>query len=301
MGKSPVCAISHTGRTSPVAPDVPHLSPRSSRPTGPSYTPEVTTATTTTAHDPTGDLVRIGLLHAALVAAPVLVLLVLLVPAGLAVAVAVVVAAAVTVVRARRTDERIAAAVGARPVAEAAVPRLASAVEHVAMAVGVSPPRLHVVDDTARNAVVWGSGRGPASLAVTSGLLDAAEPIELEAVVAHLLTDVRDGLVEAPTVATAMLGPLAAGPLAGVVARLAEAGADDRRIVLADLEGAKATRYPPGVVAALEHVRGGSSHVARSPKPLQALWFAAPADADRDGPFHAHPPVADRIDLLREL
>jgi heat shock protein HtpX len=169
------------------------------------------------------------------------------------------------------------------------------------MAVGIGPPALHVIDDPARNAVVWGSGAGPASLAVTTGLLEAVQPIELEAVVAHLLSDVRDGLVEAPTAATALFGRLATGPLAPLVAALAEAGADDRRIVLADLEGARATRYPPGTVAALERVQTGRSVVARSPRSLQALWFAAPCEPEPGDRFQAHPPLADRIDLLREL
>jgi len=161
--------------------------------------------------------------------------------------------------------------------------------------------RLHVIDDPARNAVVWGAGARPASLAVTAGLLEVAEPIELEAVVAHLLADVRDGLVEAPTAATALFGALAGGPFAGVVASLARAGADERRIVLADLEGARATAYPPGLVAALERVQAGSSGVARTPEPMQALWFAAPSEPAPGDPFQAHPPLADRIDLLREL
>jgi heat shock protein HtpX len=181
------------------------------------------------------------------------------------------------------------------------VPRLSSTVEHVAMAVGASPPSLHLIDDPARNAVVWGSGQAAACLAITTGLLDVVEPVELEAVVAHLLAGVRDGLVEAPTFATAMFGPLADGPFAGLVASLARAGDDDRRIVLADLEGARATAFPPGLVAALERVRTGSSEVARTPKPLQVLWFAAPSEPAADDPFCAHPPLADRIDLLREL
>ncbi|HEX4902097.1 MAG TPA: hypothetical protein VFV42_04755 [Acidimicrobiales bacterium] len=249
----------------------------------------------TTAHDPTGDLVRIGLVHAAAVAVPALVVALLLLPAPLAVVLAVVVGVAVTVWRAHGADARIGRAVGARTVDPADVPRLAGAVESVAMSVGVSPPVLHVIDDPARNALVWGAGRGPACLAVTTGLLDVAEPVELEGLVAHLLTDVRDGLVEAPTAATALFGGLAGGILRG----LARAGGDDRRIVLADLEGARAIRYPPGVVAALERVRAGSPTVARSPEPLRALWFAAPAEAAEDE--GAHPPVDDRIDLLREL
>jgi len=255
----------------------------------------------TTANDPTGDLVRVGVAHSAAVALPLLVLGLLVLPPLVAVVVALAVATVVTVVRARRSDDAVAAALGARPVRDADVPRLASAVEQVAMAVGTAPPRLHVIDDPARNAVVWGAGARPASLAVTAGLLEVAEPIELEAVVAHLLSDVRDGLVEAPTAAAALFGRVASGPLAGLVARLAQAGADDRRIVLADLEGARATRYPPGAVAALERVAAGRSAVVRNPPVLQALWFAAPGEPGVDDPFHAHPPLADRIDLLREL
>lgn len=250
---------------------------------------------TPTAHDPTGDLVRIGAVHATAVGVPVLVLALFLVPAVAAVLVGLVVGVAVTVVRARGADERIGRSVGARPVDPADVPRLAGAVDHVAMAVGVAPPTLHLIDDPGRNALVWGSGQGPASLAVTTGLLEVAEPVELEGMVAHLLTDVRDGLVEAPTAATALFGGLAGGLLRS----LARAGGDDRRVVLADLEGARAIRYPPGVVAALERIRRGSPTVSRSPEPLRALWFAAPSEpSDPDG---AHPPIDDRIDLLREL
>lgn len=254
-----------------------------------------------TAHDPTAALVRLGAVHAAVVALPVLVVALVLLPWWLAPLLAVAVGAGVTVVRGRDIDRRVGAALGARPVPDREVPRLAGVVESVSMATGVAPPRLHVIDDPARNAVVWGSGTGPASLAVTSGFLESAERIELEAVVAHLLVDVRDGLVEAPTVATALFGALAGGPLAGAVAALARSGIDERRIVVADLEAARATQYPPGAVAALGRIRAGASGVSRSPRPMQPLWYAAPVEPAPDDPFAAHPPVLDRIDLLREL
>ena len=254
-----------------------------------------------TAREPTADLARIAAVHAAVVAVPVLILGLIVLPLWLAPIVAVVVAVAVTALRCRGMDERIAGSLGARPLAAGEVPRLDGVVESTSMAVGVAVPRVHVIEDPARNAVVWGSGAGPASIAVTTGLLDTAERIELEGVVAHLLADVRDGMVEAPTVTTALFGALATGPVAGFVAWLARAGEVERRVVVADMAAARATQYPPGAVAALERVRAGSSGVERSPRPLQSLWFAAPsAPADGD-PFAAHPPLADRIDLLREL
>lgn len=274
---------------SEAAPSAPRTAPRSTVATDPPI-----------AREPTADLIRVGAVHAAIVALPVLVLGVLVVPIWLAVVLALLVGTGVTVMRCRGIDRRIGAVLGARAVADADLPRLAGVVDSTSMALGVERPLLHVIDDPARNAVAWGSGTGPASIALTSGLLDAAERIELEGVVAHLLADVRDGMVQAPTVATALFGPLAGGPLTGLVAALARAGEDDRRVVLADMAAAQATQYPPGAVAALERVRDGSTAVP-SPRPLQSLWFAAPSEPSGEDPFAAHPPLADRIDLLREL
>ena len=275
--------------------------PRSSeQPTAaPAVAPDAVRSTT--GHDPTADLVRLGLVHGAAIFLPVAVVGVLVLPPLLGLLVALVVAVVVTVVRSRGIDERVGRALGARPVAAADHPRYAGLVESVAMGVGVAPPVLHVIDDPGLNALSWGSGTGAASIAVTTGLLDAAERIELEAVVAHVLVDVRDGIVEGPTVATALFGPLAGGPLAGIVATLARTAADDRRVVLADLEGVRATQYPPGAVLALERLRDGDTRVARCPRPLHPLWIDAPAPLGDADPFAVHPPLADRIDLLREL
>lgn len=251
--------------------------------------------------EPAADLLRIAAVHAALVALPVLLVGLLLLPLWLAPPVAIVVGVAVTAIRCRDIDGRVGAALGARRVEVGDVPRLAGVVESTSMALGVALPCLHVIDDDAGNAVAWGSGPGPASIAVTTGLLDRVERIELEGVVAHLLAEVRDRTIEAPTVTTALFGPLAQGPLSGLVASLARAGEDERRIVVADMAAARATQYPPGAVAALERVRQGPTAVARSPRPLQALWYAAPSEPVDGDRFAAHPPLADRIDLLREL
>ncbi len=70
-------------------------------------------------------------------------------------------------------------------------------------------------------------------------------------------------------------------------------------MVTADLDGVRATRYPPGLVAALEKIRGTSTAMPTVPPTLSVLCFAAPTDGD--GGFAVHPPVEDRIDLLREI
>ncbi len=255
----------------------------------------------TTPTDPTADLVRLSVPHAALVFVPLALLAWLVLPWWLAVPLALAIAVGVTMVRARNIEDRIAARLGARPIDPTERPRFAGLVESMSMAVGVRPPRLHVIDDPAANAVVWGTGAGQACIAATTGLLDDIDRIELEAVVAHLLSGVRDGAVEAHTVLTALFGPLAEGPLRSVLGRLIDAPEDDRRIVLADLDGVRATQYPPGAVAALGRLASRSTFVARSPGPLQPLWLAAPVEPEPGDPFAVHPPLADRIDLLREV
>ncbi len=270
-------------------------------PAGPTPTTGPTPRPGAARPDPTRPLRAVAAVHALLVAVPLLVVGVVVLPPLVAVLLAPLVGVVATLLRCRDLDERLGAALGAVPVDPTRHPRLVNLVEAQAMAVGVTPPALHVVDDDAANAVSWGVGLGPGALAVTTGLLAQVERIELEAVVAHLLTGLRDRATLGPSAVQALLGPLASGPLAGPVAALAGVTADDRRLVQADLEGVRATRYPPGAVAALERLETLDTHVGRSPSALQPLWLAAPAPAGPDDPFAVHPPLADRADLLREL
>ena len=254
--------------------------------------------------DTTPDLLRLLVLHGALVAVPVLAVagLVLGLLAGalgvvLGVVLAVAVGAAVTAARLREVDGRMAAAVGARPATVEEFPRLHSLAENVAMAVGVAPPELFVLDGPERNALTWGDGSGPLCTAFTTGLLESVDRIQLEALLGRQLAVARDGSVDVLTVAAALFSRF--GALDAPVASVARHAVDDRAVVEADLEGVRATGYPPGLVAALEVVRAGSAALPSVPRALRGACLAAPDDSP--GPFDVHPPLADRIDLLREM
>ena len=259
-----------------------------------------------TARDTAPDLARVVALHVAVVAVPVLVVVLILVSllAGpvvgvlVAVVVALLAGVGITAVRLREADERIRAAIGARPAAAQDHPRLHGLAENVAMAVGVGVPRLFVIDTPARNAVTWGDGRAPACAAFTTGLLDAVDRVQLEALLGRQLVVTRDGSVDVLTVAAALFDRLP-GFLDGPVASLVHRAIDDRAVVGADLEGVRATCYPPGVVAALEVVRAGDTALPGVPRALSGACLASPHLGE--GPFGVHPPLADRIDLLREI
>ncbi len=252
-----------------------------------------------TKRDATTEVLGVVAVHAALVALPVFLVSLFLLPALVAIVVALVVGVGVTALRLRGIDGRLGSAMGAARLPDGERPRLESVTESVAMAVGVAPPELFVIDSPACNAVVWGTGNDSFRCALTSGLLDSMDRVELEAVVGHQLAIVHDGGLPVVTVGSALFGPVAKGPLEAAIAWAVHRTIRARSVVVADLDGVRATRYPPGLVAALEEIRGASTVVATVPPTLSVLCFAAPTDAA--GPFSVHPPVEDRIDLLREI
>lgn len=256
-------------------------------------------ATRLAERDTTSEVVLLVALHTALIAVPVFVVTVFLIPLLLALIVAVVAGAVVTALRLRNIDTRLASAVGAVALAEGDRPRLDSVTESVAMAVGVATPQLSLIDSPSCNAIVWGSGSGPVRLAVTSGLVDSMDRLQLEAVMGHQLAIVANGGIDVVTIGSALFGPLARGPLEAFVGSFVHRTVRARSVVVADLEGARATRYPPGLVLALEAIQGTSTAVETIPPTLSVLCFAPITDAS--GPFSVHPPVEDRIDLLREI
>jgi Zn-dependent protease with chaperone function len=259
------------------------------------------------ARDTTPDLARVVALHAvvsAVVFLPAaffvwrLVGANIVVAALLSVVVALALGAPTTAWRLQGIDDHLHAALGARPAVPSEHPRLGSLAENVAMAVGVATPRLFVIDAPGRNAVTWGDGRGPASIAFTTGLLDSVDRVQLEALLSRQLVVTRDGSVDVLTHAAVLFSRLPRF-LDRPVASIVHHAIDDRAVVGADLEAVRATCYPPGMVAALEIVRAGDTRLPNVPRALSGACLAAPDDGE--GPFAVHPPLADRIDLLREI
>ncbi len=164
--------------------------------------------------------------------------------------------------------------------------RLASLVESVALAVGIPEPALRVLQDPAPNALVTGRDPRRATLVATSGLLDRLDRLALEAVVAQQLSLIRAGRTRHRDIAVAVLGT--AGQLVPPLARLAaRAAAADQG---ADVAAVTVTRYPPGLLSALEAVTAGPE--VRSSPALAPLWFVPPG-ALKD--------LTLRVETMREL
>lgn len=169
----------------------------------------------------------------------------------------------------------------ARPFDQA---RLLNLVEGLCATIGVREPEVRVRPDLSLNAAVCGRRRRSATIVVTQGLLDQLDRLELEGVLAQLLTRVRcyDMLPATVTVATLGIGSTLLSPPEPVTAM-------DRAAV-------GFTRYPPALVSALEKVEAKGSEVKGASRATSQLWFAEPG-----GGVRALTPLKDRIEALREL
>jgi heat shock protein HtpX len=215
----------------------------------------------------------------------------------------------------RYGDRLVLASTRAQEVTPEQEPRLHNVVEGLCIAAGIPKPRVYVVPERAPNAFATGRNPEHSSIAVTRGLLDMMNRVELEGVVAHELSHVRDrdilvGTVVATLVGTVVLisefflrwfwwggmggrrGDDRSGGgleaiffviglvlliLAPIVGQIIKFAVSRRREYLADAEGAMLTRYPPGLAAALRKV-AASDHAMRSANNATAhLWLDQPS------------------------
>jgi heat shock protein HtpX len=180
-------------------------------------------------------------------------------------------------------------------------------VEGLCIASGLPKPRLYVVDDPAPNA--FSTGRNPkhAAVAVTTGLLERMNRVELEGVLAHELSHIRNYDVLVMTLAVTMVGIILL-IFAPIIATLMQFAVSRRREYLADASGVLLTRYPPGLISALEKLKEDHTSTHFASKATAHLWIEEPLDKESNKGdtkwnhlFDTHPPIDDRIHALEEM
>ena len=223
--------------------------------------------------------------------------------------------------------------------------RLHNLVEGLCIASGLPKPRVYIVDDPAPNAFATGRDPKHAAIAVTTGLLEKLNRVELEGVVAHELSHIKNYDILVSTLAVTLVGAVAllsnlairlmwwnggrerrAGdrndsnnPLALIgfvflilsplLAKAMQAAVSRKRETLADVSACQMTRYPPGLIAALEKLKADTTVTHSSTTATAHMWIEQPmsgvADHGKLGRwnrmFDTHPPLEERIALLREL
>lgn len=219
-------------------------------------------------------------------------------------------------------------------------PDLFHVVENLSITAGLPLPRLFIIPDAAPNAFATGRDKNHAAVAVTAGLLDMMDKNELSGVVSHELSHIgnRDTLLQ--TVVVVLVGWIAiiayifsrsmffggnqrnnrnAGQLGAIlaivgiifvvlspiVAQLIQLAISRKREFLADADGALLTRYPEGLVSALEKIQAYGKPMATANNATAHLYisnpFGAKASTGLAKLFMTHPPTEERIRILRGM
>jgi heat shock protein HtpX len=214
------------------------------------------------------------------------------------------------------SDRAAMGLVRARELLVGEAPGLHSTVEGLAVRAGVAKPRLYLIDDGLPRALAAGRGPGGSALAVSAGLLSAASPAELEAVLAHELAHVRhrDVIVQTSVVILAAtlleLSRIGGwfsrallfvfGPLAAAFVHLM---LSPKREFLADRAAAEICDSPHPMADALVRLDQASELVSFAASPAtEPLYTINPfLEEGLAALFVTHPPVGERVRRLREL
>jgi len=227
---------------------------------------------------------------------------------------AVVIALAMTVGSYYASDKIVLAMSKARPVTKEEFPYLYNVVEGLTIAAGLPPPRCYVIDDTAPNAFATGRNPKNSVIVVTTGLLEKLNRVELEGVIAHEMSHIKNYDVLLQTLTVVMVGVVALlsdwmrrtfwlgggrrrdsdrgkggggaaiilalalvmAILSPLIAQLIRLAISRKREFLADASGAMLTRYPPGLASALRKISADTEPLEAANKATAHLYIVNP-------------------------
>ncbi len=200
----------------------------------------------------------------------------------------------------RGAAARLLDRMGAERLPEGEFRRFENLVDGLSLSTGLVGPELWILRDSSLNGSALASGETNA-IVLTTGLLEAADRVELEAVIAALLSRLKSGDAEAATIVSALFGKPVLESGAGRVliplaARAFRTVFTEFREVENDLEAVEVTRYPPALLSVLQRIQRGPSEPAGTTPGLKHLWFAPPHPA----PSVPNASLSFRLDVLSE-
>jgi heat shock protein HtpX len=234
-------------------------------------------------------------------------------------------------------DRVVLSSTNAKPAEGSRYIYLNDTVEGLAIAAGVPKPEVYVMPSMELNAYATGKDPEHASIAVTQGLLDTLDRQELEGVIAHEMSHIKNRDVQFMTLVAVLVGLagilshmilrsywwggrsrrdrdkggnlglilVAVGFLlaifAPILTRLVQMAVSRRREFLADASGAELTRYPDGLADALEKISKVNTGTMKVSESVSHLFISDPNRTALDAIYSTHPPIEERIKRLRAM
>lgn len=228
-------------------------------------------------------------------------------------------------------DKIVLAANGAHEVKKRDEPYLVNTVESLALAAGIPTPKIYIIEDEAPNAFATGRDPKHASVAVTRGLLNIMNRAELEGVLAHEISHIKNYDIRYMTLVTVVVGIIGmianilaysfffnngrdrdngwlivigilAAILAPFFAQLVQLAISRQREYLADASGALLTHNPQGLADALKKLASNKIPPRLADKTSASLYIVNPFKRTTvESLFSTHPPIEKRIEKLESM
>jgi heat shock protein HtpX len=241
------------------------------------------------------------------------------------------------------SDKMVLAMSNAHEVDRDSARELYNVVENLCITAGLPVPKIYIIDDPAPNAFSTGRDKKHAAVAITTGLLNKLEKVELEGVMAHELSHIGNRDILLSTVVTVLVGvvvlladwfmrwsffggrrrsnnseggqlqviiliiAIVLAILAPFFAMLMQLAISRKREFKADADGALLTRYPEGLISALQKIEADPAKMQNVNRATAHMYIMSPLKGE-DGKvgffsklFLTHPPTIDRINALRGI
>jgi len=229
---------------------------------------------------------------------------------------------------------------GAKEIEKAHAPEVFTMVENLAITAGLPMPKLYIIQDDSPNAFATGRDPKHAAIAVTTGLLKRLDKKELEGVLAHEMSHIKNFDIRIMTLVVVLIGflilmseilirstlrsrtrgrdaqkvmlialviGLVLGILSPFLAQIIKLAISRSREYLADASGALLTRYPEGLASALEKIKSSDIPLQKANHATAHLYISSPFTEKKvtksfwQKLFLTHPPIDERISKLRSM
>lgn len=238
------------------------------------------------------------------------------------------------------SDKIILGVSGARPATSKEDYLFSSVAENLSIGAGIPKPKLYMIEDSAPNAFATGRDINHATVCVTSGLLEKLNRTELEGVIGHEISHIRNYDMRLMSVVAVLVGMvtlladwllrsrirvrerdseegnigailmiigLVLALLSPAVAQLIQLAISRRREFLADAGSAMITRQPSGLISALKKISADKEPLEAANKATAHLYIVNPFKEEHKTVgwfanfFNTHPPISERIKVLEEM
>lgn len=240
------------------------------------------------------------------------------------------------------SDKMVLGMSGAKQIQKKDNAQLFRTVENLCIGAGIPMPRIYIINDSAINAFATGRDPKHSVICVTTGILDRLNKTELEGVIAHELSHVRNYDIRLMSIVVILVGlvalladffmrslwygggrrersdrgnaqgiflmiGIAMAVLSPIIATLIQLAVSRKREFLADASGALLTRYPEGLASALEKISQDNEPLEAANNATAHLYIANPFKLNSSSKhwftnlFNTHPPIEERIKILRSM